>query len=351
MFVNNYLSKKAAKLTPYAAGEQPQGANIIKLNTNENPYPPSPKVKEVLSAFDAKSLRLYPRTDGGTLKSAAAQINGLPENHVFCGNGSDEILGFAFYAFFDNEAVFADVTYSFYPVWAALYQIPYKTIPLDGRFNMPVESFIGDGIVIANPNAPTGIALNLNEIEQVLKNNAESVVIVDEAYSMFGAQSAAPLVKKYPNLLVVTTLSKSHGLAGLRAAYALAQPHLIKGLERVKDSFNSYPVDSITQAAAAAALYDTEYCAKTVNKIISTRNFVSNALTRLGFSVLPSCANFLFVTHPFYYANDIKAFLEQNKIYVRHFNKPRIENYLRISIGTDKQMETVLKKLHEYCKI
>lgn len=348
--MKNYLSKKAAAIKPYIAGAQPTGSGIIKLNTNENPYPPSPKTADALSGFDAEKLRLYPRPDGGVFRTAAAKINGLSESHVFCGNGSDEVLGFAFYAFFEDTVIFPDITYSFYPVWADLYGIKYKTVPLDEQFNIPVDALEGGGIVIANPNAPTGIALELSEIESVLKRNSDNVVIVDEAYAVFGAKSAAVLVDKYPNLLVVTTLSKSHGLAGLRVAYALGQPHLIEGLERIKDSFNSYPLDSIAQIAAAEALYDTQYCYNAAEKIINTRNRTAKELSERGFNVLPSKANFLFVSHTKLSAADIKAYLEENKIYVRHFNKPRIENFLRISIGTDEQMDTVIKVIDKLIK-
>jgi len=348
--VNNFLSGKAAELKPYTAGAQPAGGGIIKLNTNENPYPPSPEAAKALSRFNAAKLRLYPRTDGGELKSAAAKINDVPNSHVFCGNGSDEVLSFAFYAFFEDAVVFPDITYSFYPVWADFYGINYKTVPLDEQFNIPVDLMLGGGIVIANPNAPTGIALKLNQIETVLKRNRDNVVIIDEAYAVFGAQSAAPLIEKYPNLLVVTTLSKSHGLAGLRVAYALGQPHLIDGLERVKDSFNSYPLDAIAQVTAAAALYDTGYCKNTALKIIAARERTAERLSGLGFKVLPSKANFLFVSHAKLSAIEIKAYLEKNKIYVRYFNKPRIDNFLRISIGTDGQMDTVIKILRECCE-
>ena len=345
--MQKYLSHKAAAITPYTAGAQPVGDNIIKLNTNENPYPPSPKVFEALRDFDAQRLRLYPRPDGGPMKSAVSKVTSLPESHVFCGNGSDEILGFAFYAFFDN-VVFPDITYSFYPVWADLYGIDYKTVPVENDFSIKPDTLVGGGIVIANPNAPTGMALALSDIEQVLKRNSQSVVIVDEAYAAFGAQSAASLVPQYPNLLVVSTLSKSHGLAGLRVACALGQPHLIGGLERIKDSFNSYPLDTIAQVMASAALLDTAYLEQTSAKIIATRDRTAAKLRDLGFTVLPSKANFVFASHIRAKAADIKAHLEQQKIYVRHFNKPRIENFLRISIGTDEQMNTLLRAVSRF---
>jgi len=347
--VQNYLSRRACAITPYTAGAQPAGDGIIKLNTNENAYPPSQKVFEALRDFDASRLRLYPRPDGGIMRAALAEISGLEEPYVFCGNGSDEVLGFAFYAFFD-EVVFPDVTYSFYPVWAALFGISYKQVPLQDDFTMPVGKLCGcGGIVLANPNAPTGIALSLHDIERILQQNSGCVVIVDEAYAAFGAQSAAPLIHNYPNLLVVSTLSKSHGLAGLRVAYALGQPHLISGLTRIKDSFNSYPLDTVAQIAAAAALRDTAYSAQTAQKIIATRENTARRISALGFKVLPSKANFVFATHPRLRAPAIKAHLEDNKIYVRHFNAPRISDYLRITIGTDAQMEALLDVLSAYC--
>lgn len=340
--MQNFLSNKAAAITPYTAGAQPVGDGIIKLNTNENPYPPSPKVFEALRDFDAQRLRLYPRPDGGLMKSAVSDVTGLSEDYVFCGNGSDEVLGFAFYAFFDN-VVFPDITYSFYPVWADLFGISYQTVPVEDDFSVPIGALSGGGIVLANPNAPTGMALSLSDIEQVLIQNSQSVVIVDEAYAAFGAQSAASLVPRYPNLLVVSTLSKSHGLAGLRVAYALGQPHLISGLERIKDSFNSYPLDTIAQVMAGAALLDKAYLEQTAGKIIATRDRTAAKLRDLGFTVLPSKANFVFASHSHAKAADIKAKLEQQKIYVRHFDKPRIDNFLRISIGTDEQMNTLLR--------
>ena len=347
--MQNYLSKKAAALTPYTAGAQPAGSGIIKLNTNENAYPPSPKVFEALRGFDAGLLRLYPRPDGGVMKAAVSEVLGLPLSHIFCGNGSDEVLGFAFCAFFDGDVVFPDITYSFYPVWAALFDISYKTVPVCDDFSIPVDALSGGGIVLANPNAPTGIALSLEDIARVLQRNSQSVVIVDEAYAAFGARSAAPLVNDYPNLLVVSTLSKSHGLAGLRVAYALGQPHLISGLERIKDSFNSYPLDTLAQVAAAAALRDKAYCEQTAQKIIATRIRTAQQLTALGFDVLPSSANFLFATHPRISAAAVKTHLEDNRIYVRHFGAPRISDYLRISVGTDAQMDTLLEVLSAYC--
>ncbi len=346
--MQSFLSQKARDITPYTAGAQPQGSGIIKLNTNENPYPPSPGALDALSCFDATRLRLYPPPDGGPLRAAASKAFCLPESHVFCGNGSDEVLGLAFDAFFDADIVFPDITYSFYPVWAAYYGISFATVPLGDDFTIPVENMVGrGGIVLANPNAPTGIALPLADIERILQNNSNRVVIVDEAYAAFGIQSAACLVSKYPNLLVVMTLSKSHALAGLRVGFALGQPHLIDGLSRIKDSFNSYPVDMLAQHVGAAALLDTGYYESISQKIMATRERTACELSSLGFHVLPSSANFVFATRPGLSAAQLKAHLENNRIYVRHFNLPRISEYLRISIGTDEQMTELLRCVRE----
>ncbi|MDD5016820.1 MAG: histidinol-phosphate transaminase [Eubacteriales bacterium] len=343
--MQNYLSDKAAGLKPYTAGEQPKAKNIIKLNTNENPYPPSPKTLDAYHHFDASNLRLYPRPDGGELRNTIAKIYDVPASCVFCGNGSDEILGFAFAAFFDGDVMFPDITYSFYPVWAALFGITYSTLALRDDFTIPVDRLCAKGIVLANPNAPTGIAIGQGDIEDVLMRNRDSVVIVDEAYAAFGAQSAACLVPEYPNLVVVNTLSKSHALAGMRIGYALAQPHLIDGLMRIKNSFNSYPLDAVAQCVGSAALMDSDYYTDVAKKIAATRDRVAAQLKILGFTVLPSCANFLFVTKQGMSAAALKNHLELGDIYVRHWDNPRISEFLRISIGTDRQMDTLIQKI------
>ena len=346
--MNNYFSRKAATITPYQAGAQPQGSGIIKLNTNENPYPPSPKAREVLAGFNSEYLRLYPRPDSGVLRQAVADVYGLLPQNVFCGNGSDEVLGFAFQAFFDGDVVFPDITYSFYPVWAELFGITYRTVPLKDDFTVPVDAMTGSGVVIANPNAPTGIALSRDDIRRILERNSAHVVLVDEAYASFGSGTVADLIVEYPNLLVVTTLSKSHGLAGLRVAFALGQPHLIDGLTRIKDSFNSYPVDTLAEEVAAAALRDTAYCTEVSAKIIATRERTAQRLRELGFTVLPSKTNFVFAMHPNIRATALKDYLEASRIYVRHFNQPRIGEYLRITIGTDEQMDMMLDRVAAY---
>lgn len=346
--MNDFLSKKAKSITPYTAGAQPQGPAVIKLNTNESPYPPSPKTLEAYGSFDASELKLYPPSDGGLLKRAIASVNGVAESNVFCGNGSDDVLAMAFAAFFDGDIMFPDVTYSFYPVWADLFGITYKLLPVNDDFSIPADKLRGNGVVLANPNAPTGIALGLGDVEKVIKQNAGYVVIVDEAYIAFGAQSAVSLVPKYENLLIVRTLSKSHALAGMRIGYALGQPHLIQGIERIKDSFNSYPLDSVAQRVGAAAMLDVGYYEASAKKIIATRERVSKQLEELGIAVLPSSTNFLFVSKPGVAGAALKAYLEGCGIYVRHWNAPRIKDFLRISVGTDEQMDILIQKLKQY---
>lgn len=346
--MNVSLSKKAKSITPYTAGAQPQESGIIKLNTNESPYPPSPATLEAYSSFDASDLRLYPRPDGGLLKQAIAKADGVAESCVFCGNGSDDVLAMAFAAFFDGDIMFPDVTYSFYPVWADLFGITYNLLPLNEDFTVPADKLRGNGVVLANPNAPTGIALGLDDVEKVIKQNAGYAVIVDEAYIAFGAKSAVPLIPKYENLLIVRTLSKSHALAGMRIGYALGQPRLIDGLERIKNSFNSYPLDSVAQRVGAAAMLDAGYYEESAKKIIATRERSSKQLKELGLTVLPSSANFLFVSKPGVAGAALKAYLEGCGIYVRHWNAPRIRDFLRISVGTDEQMDILAQKLRQY---
>ena len=346
--VPDFRSKKAKSIKPYTAGAQPKEKNMIKLNTNENPYPPSPKAVKAYKHFDSVKLRLYPRIDGGDLRNTVAGLFDIDKSFVFCGNGSDEVLAFAFDAFFDGGIMFPDVTYSFYPVWADLFDISYTTLPLREDFTIPVEQLKANGIVLANPNAPTGIAIGLDDIEKVLKQNQDHVVIVDEAYAAFGAHSAVPLVSKYPNLLVVTTLSKSHSLAGLRIGYAIGQPHLITALESIRDSFNSYPIDSLAQAVSSAALSDTAYYDKIAKKIIATRERTVEGLQKLGFSVLPSSSNFIFVSHADIDAKALKTFLETKSIFVRHFDLPKINQHLRISIGTDADMDTLITAISQF---
>ncbi len=342
--MKEFWSKKAQTLTPYVAGEQPAIKNLIKLNTNENPYPPSPKAVEAVRNFDASKLALYPRTDGGVFRSAVAKYHGVDEKNVFCSNGSDEVLGFAFQAFFDKNVCTPSVGYSFYPVWAELFDIDMKFVPMNDDFSINIEQFCGNGAVIANPNAPTGIALNLQQIEQILAQT-DGVVIIDEAYVDFGAHSALSLLSKHKNLVVTRTLSKGHSLAGIRMGYALAHEHLITALECVKDSFNSYPTDMLAQEISAQAILDTQYHRENCEKIIKTREFVSNRMQELGFDVLPSSANFIFAEHKVLRAEVIYAKLREQGILVRHFKAKGIDNFLRITIGLREDMERMLEIL------
>lgn len=342
----NYISTRASLLTPYVAGEQPKNADFIKLNTNENPYPPSPRIYAEITASTAK-LPLYPDSNSSELRASIAATENLSSDYVFCGNGSDEVLSFAFYAFFDDQLplLFPDITYSFYPVFAKFYGIPVQIVPLNDRFEIHPDDYhqAACGVIFPNPNAPTGIYLDCVDICKLLEYHSDKVVVVDEAYIAFGGQSMAPLIMNYPNLLVVRTFSKSHALAGLRVGYALGQPHLINALQQVKDSFNSYPVDCIAGSAARAAVLDTDYYQSTNGKVAATRERFSEDLTAMGFHVLPSKANFIFVSHNSIPARELFAELKQKGVLVRHFTAPRIDNFLRISIGTDHDMDKVIE--------
>jgi len=345
--LNIYWSDTAKRLEPYVPGEQPQDKKYIKLNTNENPYPPSPKVMEAIKNAAGGGLRLYPDPDCNLLKETIAQYYGLEKNQVFVGNGSDEILAFAFLTFFDPGSVilFPDVTYSFYPVYCGLYSIDYKTVPLDASFSIPVESFLQEngGVVIANPNAPTGKYMDVASIRKILEHNSKSVVIIDEAYIDFGGESSIRLINDYPNLLVIQTLSKSRSLAGLRVGFAAGNRELIEGLNRVKNSFNSYTLDRLAIAGAVEAIKDEAYFRETREKVIKTRERVSTKLADIGFEVVDSMANFIFVRHQRVYAYDIFQKLRERGILVRYFNKPRIDNFLRVTIGTDSEMDAFLE--------
>jgi histidinol-phosphate aminotransferase len=352
--LNRYLSEKARNIAPYTAGEQPAVTGLIKLNTNENPYPPSPEVIKSIASAANETLRLYPKTDGGDFRAAAAELEGVPAVNVFCANGSDELLAFAFLAFFDKtgKIKMPEITYSFYPVWSELYDIPFEPVPLRPDFTVdPASLFSSEGgVVLPNPNAPTGLLLPLGDVEAIVKNNADNVVILDEAYAAFGAESAVSLTNKYENLLVVKTLSKSHALAGLRCAYAVGSPLLINGLERIRDSFNSYPLDRLAQAGAAAALRDRAYYRDTAARVVNTRERVRDALIAMGFDVPPSRSNFLFIEHKSIAAKELQQALRNKNILVRHFDKPLIKNRLRVSIGTDKEMDVFLKETAEIFK-
>ncbi len=343
---------KIRKTEPYIPGEQPKGSNIIKLNTNENPYPPSPKVKEAIESYDANNLRLYPDFVCSSLKSAIAHTYGVNENEIFLGNGSDEVLAFCFMTFFDSDkkVLFPDITYSFYDVWCRLYDIPYERVPLDDGFNIVPEDYFKEngGVVIANPNAPTGIYMELEALEEIIKRNGDSIVIIDEAYIDFGGISAAELIHKYDNLAVVQTFSKSGALAGIRVGYAMANPELIGAMEAVKNSFNSYTLDSLSQTIAEAAARDREYIKDCCGKIIKTREWTVAELKRLGFDTLPSLSNFIFTTNKNIEARDLFKYLREQNIIVRYFDKPRTEKYLRITIGTQKQMEALIEAIRRY---
>ena len=343
---------KLRKIDPYVPGEQPQAADIIKLNANENPYPPAPCVQEILRRFDAAQLALYPDANGKALKSTLAGRFGVKPAQVFLGNGSDDVLALAFQAFFcsDRPVLYPDITYSFYPVWCNLFRIPYETVPLDGDFRVRVRDYDqpNGGVILPNPNAPTGRGVTLDFLEDLLQHNQDCVVIIDEAYVDFGAQSAVSLLGKYENLLVVQTMSKSRSLAGMRIGYALGSEVLISTLEAVKNSYNSYTMDVLALAAGQASVEDERYFQETCRRVAETRDRSAAALRGLGFTVLPSLTNFLFVTHPKMEAPVIFEYLRQKNSYIRYFRLPRIENYLRITIGTDEQMDRLLDALQAF---
>lgn len=345
--MSRYWSKIVHELEPYTPGEQPKLNKLVKLNTNENPYGPSPKVIQAIADANAESLRKYPDPTAQNLKQTIADYYQLDLNQVFVGNSSDEVLGHIFHALFkqDKPLLFPDITYSFYPVYCGLYQINYELIPLAEDFSIALHDYPAEngGVIFANPNAPTGIALGLEEIESFLQRNTESVLVVDEAYVDFGAQSAIGLIQRYPNLLVTQTLSKSRSLAGLRVGLALGNEALIEALERVKNSFHPYALGSLALAGAQAAFEDQSYFEETTGNVINTREQTCKALDELGFEILPSSANFVFVKHPDYAARDLFQGLREHSIVTRYFDKPRINEYLRISIGTDEEMERLME--------
>jgi len=326
---------------------------LVKLNTNENPYPPSPLALEAMRAVVGEGLRLYPDPNSDALRATIAQVHGVGAEQVFVGNGSDEVLAHAFLGLLKQDApiLFPDITYSFYPVYCRLYQIEYRELPLDDGFSIRIDDYLkrpNGGIIFPNPNAPTGRLLPLAEIERLLQGNPDAVVVIDEAYIDFGGESAVPLVQRYPQLLVVHTLSKSYSLAGLRVGYAIGQAELIQALTRVKDSFNSYPLDRFAQAGAAASMADRDWFDDCRNKVIASRTRLVAALAELGFSVLPSGANFVFARHPAFAGADLAAALRERGIIVRHFSKPqRIDPFLRITVGTDPQCDELLVALRE----
>jgi len=349
--MSRFWSTLVHELTPYVPGEQPKLANLIKLNTNENPYGPSPKALEALRAEIGDNLRLYPDPNADRLKTALAKINGVSANQVFVGNGSDEVLPHVFLALLkhDRPILFPDITYSFYPVYCGLYGVAHQTVPLTDTFEIDVADYArpNGGIIFPNPNAPTGRPLPLDAIEHLLIAHPDSVVVVDEAYVDFGCASAVTLIDRHPNLLVVQTLSKSRSLAGLRVGFALGHASLIEALERVKNSFNSYPLDRLAIVGAVAAIEDQAWFEQTRQAVIKSRGWLIGEMERLGFQVLPSAANFIFVRHPDRNAGELAQALRTRGIIVRHFRQPRIEQFLRITVGADAQCQSLAAALQE----
>lgn len=347
--MSRFWSPVVHNLTPYIPGEQPKIANLIKLNTNENPYGPSPKVLAAITQANSEWLKRYPDPNSDALKQTIAKYHGLQATQIFVGNGSDEVLAHAFQALLKHNApiLFPDISYSFYPVYCGLYGIDYRTVPLDDNYAIRPQDYAqpNGGIIFPNPNAPTGCGLGLDAVRAILDANPNSVVVVDEAYVDFGGESAIPLIADYPNLLVVHTLSKSRSLAGLRVGFAAGQTDLIDGLERVKNSFNSYPIDRLAEAGATAAYEDQAYFEQTCAGVIASRTKLTAAMTAQGFEVLPSQANFIFARHPGRDAAQLASALRDKGIIVRHFKQPRIEQFLRITIGTEAECQALVQAL------
>lgn len=345
---------KLRNVEPYQAGEQPKIPNLIKLNTNENPYHPGLKVEQAIHDYQSSPLRLYPNPDADELKHSIALYHGLEDNQVFLGNGSDEVLALTFLTCFNGEApvLFPDISYSFYPVYCELYKMNYRMIPLNNDFEIIKEDYYknNSGIIFPNPNAPTGVLVGLEFIEDILKHNQDSIVVVDEAYIDFGGESAIPLLKKYDNLLVVQTFSKFRSLAGIRLGVALGNKEVIAKLYDIKNSFNSYPIDSLAQVVGKASMDDSEYIKENAKKIIQTREYTKNELNNLGFVMPDSYANFIFVKHPDFDAEKIFLALREKGILIRYFKKPRIDQYLRITIGTQEEMEKLIKEVQNIVK-
>ncbi len=348
--MNKFLSDLAKNLNPYTPGEQPKDKKYTKLNTNESPYGPSPKVLEAIKAQATEDLRLYPDPESTVLIKAVSDFYKLPKEMIFAGNGSDEVLAFAFAAFYSGKkVVFPEVTYSFYPVYCNLFDVDYIEIPMGENLSIDTSLMksASCGVVFPNPNAPTGEMIELDMIRAILESNTDSVVLVDEAYIDFGGISCSQLVKEYENLLVVQTFSKSRSLAGMRIGLAFGSVQLIEGLNRVKNSFNSYPLDRLAQYAGVAALEDNEYYVEMQSKIIKTRKKTITELKRMGFGILNSYANFIFASHSIVKAENIYKKLKENNVLVRYFKKPEIDNYVRITIGTDDQMEILFQNLEK----
>ena len=349
--MNNNWENNIRRVVPYTPGEQPKIKDIIKLNTNENPFPPSPMVTKVLDEFSTDRLRIYPDTDSTVLVNALAKRYSVKPTNVFVGVGSDDVLSMAFMTFFnsDKPVLFPDITYSFYDVWADVYRIPYKTLPLSDDFKINADDYKCEngGIIIPNPNAPTGVLESTAFFEEIVKANPDSVVIVDEAYIDFGGESCINLCEKYENLLVVQTFSKSRSMAGMRIGFAIGSEKLIKYMNDVKFSVNSYTMNPVSQYCGAAAVEDEQYFKKTVDEIIAVREYSKEKLTALGFTFPDSYSNFIFASHKCKPAKEIFEALKERKIFVRYWNKERINNHLRITIGTREQMDTMFKALEE----
>ena len=353
--MSEFWSDVVKGLTPYVPGEQPKLPNLVKLNTNENPYDPSPRVLKAIRGAVGENLRLYPDPNANMLKEAIAEYHGVTTINVFVGNGSDEILAHVFLGLLkhDQPVLFPDITYSFYPVYCGLYEIAFNTVPLAEDFSIHIADYDqpNGGIIFPNPNAPTGRAISLDDIEQLLQRHPHNVVVIDEAYVDFGGESAIPLTHRYPNLLVVHTFSKSRSLAGLRVGFAIGHADLIEALERVKNSFNSYPLDRLAIAGAVAAFADHDHFEYTRRAVIANREQLCAALREFGFEILPSAANFIFTRHPRHDATELAATLRQHSVIVRHFRQPRIEQFLRITVGNPEQNTALLAALSEILRV
>ena len=350
--MNDLWKKNLRDIEPYVPGEQSKDRDIVKINANENPYPPSPKAVEALNNFDTDKLRFYPQANATALKQAIAEYYKVKTENVFVGNGSDDVLALAFQSFFnsDKPIAYPDITYSFYPVWCRLLGIEYVNYPLDENFRINVEDYKEEngGVVIPNPNAPTSIGEGREFVEKLMEYNRDSVVIIDEAYCDFGGVSSVPLIEKYENLLVTGTFSKSRSLAGMRIGFAIGSKTLIDTLEAVKNSYNSYTVDALSIAMGIEAMKDVEYFNETISKIIATRTRVTEELRSLGFEVLDSQTNFIMATHKDYDMKEMFEYLKENKIFIRYFNQPRINKYVRITIGTDEEMDKFLQGVKDF---
>ncbi|WP_047983143.1 histidinol-phosphate transaminase [Ornithinibacillus californiensis] len=349
--MSKYWSSLVNRTDPYVPGEQINDPSIIKLNTNENPYPPADSVLQAIQHEVGEALRLYPSPSVSGLREAIAKVHGVSQENVFVGNGSDEVLAFSFMAFFEpgKKIRFPSITYSFYPVYAKLFNLDFEEVSLNHDFTINTNAFYQSegGVIFPNPNAPTGILLPIEQVEEIIFQNEANIVIIDEAYIDFAKESAVSLVHKHPNLLVIQTTSKSRGLAGLRVGYAIGNPELIEGLERVKNSFNSYTIDRLAIAGATAAMNATTYYEEIIAKIINTREWVTTELVKLGFRILPSQANFVFISHQNVKAEFLYTKLKENGILIRHFPKEPIKNFIRVTIGTDNDMKIFVRKLRQ----